>query len=407
MLRAMQARYVFPVAAPPIADGVVVIDGERIVEVAAADRVWARVPTEDLGNVAILPGLVNAHTHLEFSDLDKPLGKRGMSFPAWIRAVIAHRQQQSPNVAIGRKREAIARGLHESLASGTTTLGEIATAPLAAEPFRQTLMRGVIYLESLGFSDERIAEAMQRSVDFIAGPPVAKHWASGLSPHAPYSTPWQLVAALCGRWPVAMHLAESREELELLETHAGPFRQLLDDLGIWRDDAFPRSPGVFWYLQQLARSPHALVVHGNYLSDEEIAFVAQHGQSMSVVYCPRTHAYFQHEPYPLAKLLAAGVNVALGTDSRASNPDLSLLAEMRHVAQHQPIAPDVVLRLGTIHGALSLGMFAEVGSIESGKRADLAVVALPDGDARDPHDLLFATNLPCRATYWGGVPIVL
>src|SRR5205823_10181172 len=111
------------------------------------------------------------------------------------------------------------------------------------------------------------------------------------------------------------------------------------------------------YLQTLATAHRALVIHGNYLAADEIQLLAAHRDCMSVVYCPRTHAYFGHEHYPLSQMLAAGVRVAVGTDSRASNPDLRLLAELRYIARHHPAIPrDVILRQGTLAGAEALGI---------------------------------------------------
>ena len=123
----------------------------------------------------------------------------------------------------------------------------------------------------------------------------------------------------------------------------------------------------------------------------------------TVVYCPRTHAYFGHARHPLPRLMALGGSVALGTDSRASNPDLSLLAEMRHVARQFPeIAPTDVLRLGTLAGAQALGRDADLGTLAAGKLANLAIAELPPHDAADPHELLFDAALPVVATYFRG-----
>ncbi len=131
------------------------------------------------------------------------------------------------------------------------------------------------------------------------------------------------------------------------------------------------------------------MIHGNYLDNEEIEYIAGHSESMSIVYCPRTHAYFQHDRYPLAKMLAAGVNVAIGTDSRASTPDLNPLNELRFAAQqHREIDPSALLRMITASAAKALGRDAEIGTIIKGKFADLAVMRLPNFDAKDPHELL-------------------
>ncbi len=125
-----------------------------------------------------------------------------------------------------------------------------------------------------------------------------------------------------------MHLAESPEELRLLSHGDGPFRDLLADRSMWDESAIPAGTRPLDYLRMLAAAPKALVVHGNYLSAEELQFLATHAASMSLVYCPRTHGFFEHSPYPLRQALDLGVRVAIGTDSRASNPDLSLLAEL-------------------------------------------------------------------------------
>ena len=147
------------------------------------------------------------------------------------------------------------------------------------------------------------------------------------------------------------------------------------------------------------------MVHGNYLDAEEIGFLGDNAQRMSVVYCPRTHDWFAHRDYPLEKLLASGATVALGTDGRGSSPDLSLLAEMRFAAQKHPgVSLDVVLKMGTLFGARALGRETTIGSLVPGKQADLAIMALPDREAADPHELLFdpassVVGCYCRAGF--------
>jgi cytosine/adenosine deaminase-related metal-dependent hydrolase len=175
-----------------------------------------------------------------------------------------------------------------------------------------------------------------------------------------------------------MHLAESREELELLATHGGRMVEVLQSLGAWHPEAIPVGLRPRDYLQWLATAHRSLVIHGNYLATEEIQFLGGHRERMSVIYCPRTHAYFGHEPYPLERMLAAGVRVAVGTDSRASNPDLRLMEELRQIARRHPsVSPDVIWRMGTLSGAEALGIAHEFGSITPAKRARLAIVTLP------------------------------
>jgi cytosine/adenosine deaminase-related metal-dependent hydrolase len=188
---------------------------------------------------------------------------------------------------------------------------------------------------------------------------------------------------------MAMHLAESREELELLRDGTGPFQELLDERSMWDADAIPRASRPLDYLRMLAESPRALIVHGNYLDAGELSYLAAQRERMSLVYCPRTHDYFFHSPYPLGQALALGVRVALGTDSRASNPDLCLFDEMRHVARtHPTVDPQQVLRMGTLDGAESLGYQGQMGSITPGKRNELIAIPLSDASLDDPSEIL-------------------
>lgn len=399
--QALRARFVFPMHHPPIADGCVTIRADRIVAVGAEDP---GCPTHDLGNVAILPGFVNAHTHLEFSDLMAPLGRPGMPLPDWIRQVIAHRRAGIPTAI-----DNVGRGLRESLLAGTTLLGEIATIDWRENVTAagETIPDMVMFHESIGPTVERAASAAAAAAIFLAVESPLGKILQGLSPHAPYTVHPQLLTALValGRKydvPLAMHLAESREELQWIATGGGPFGELLRDFGSAESGPASRYPRVLDYLEQLSRAPRALVVHGNYLDAAEIEFVAGHAATMSVVYCPRTHAYFGHDPYPLAPMLALGVPVALGTDSRASNPDLSILAEMRHVAAHHPEIPTAkLLELGTVAGARALGLDAHVGTLELGKVANFTVVGL-DGEADDPHDLVLSRSARVTQTWLRG-----
>jgi cytosine/adenosine deaminase-related metal-dependent hydrolase len=398
--RTLKARWLFPVAGDPIADGAVTIEAGRIV---AVGKPQPGAAVEDLGNVAILPGLVNAHVHLELSDVAKPLGKRGMNLVEWIREVIAHRRQRGAASA-----DAVRRGIEEGVRYGTTTVGEIAQPDWRLEPFVDVGIQAVVFLELIAPTPERARAAMDWGVRHLDSAGRSQAFTPGLGPHAPYSVHPRLLRLVVElsrerRVAVAFHLAESCDELEYLQSGTGPLVNLLRELGAW-DAASSRQPlQPIDYLQELALADRALVIHGNYLDDEEIAFLARHADRMSLVYCPRTHDYFPHDAYPLEKALSAGVTVALGTDSRASAPDLSVLAEMRFVANRYPsVPPRTVLRMGTLDGARALGLDAEVGSLEPGKRADLAIVALGDRDAADPHELLLDPDLSVVATIVAG-----
>ncbi len=204
--------------------------------------------------------------------------------------------------------------------------------------------------------------------------------------------------------PLAMHLAESAEELEFLLNGNGPLRDLLDSRGIHDPAARPGNSRPIDELRALSQAHRSLVIHGNYLEEDEIEILASHHRRMAVVYCPRTHDWFDHPPYPLKKLLAAGAVVALGTDSRASSPDLSLLAEMRHVAATFPaIDRATILELGTLGGARALGRDAQIGTLAPRMRADLMAIRLPDDAPKaNPYELLLDADDPVVATWIRG-----
>lgn len=404
---ALKARWILPIEGAPIAGGVVSVEAGTIAAIGTDDPSRQLV---DLGNVAILPGLVNAHAHLEFSDLQRPLGRAGTTFPEWIREVVDFRRQRSESTEhlTRLKRDVVRQGANECLAGGTTTLGEITTTPVPEGVLPDAPLQCTMFHELIGLSEERADTALADLTTWLdaidrqnlTGRP-------GLSPHAPYSVSCGLLEKAISlsaekKIPLEMHLAESAEELELLASHSGPFVELFTEYGFWEPAAVPRGVRSLDFLKQLARAHRALVIHGNLLASDEISFLGDHADQMSVVYCPRTHAYFDHGRYPLVEMLDRGVTVALGTDSRASNPNLSLWEEMQFVARAFPELPrEQVLKLGTLAGATALGLGREVGSLSPGKQADFCVIGLSDRDA-EPHELILSEDSVVEATVCQG-----
>ena len=242
---ALKARLVFPVASPPLDGGVVTLLGDRIV---AVGRNETTVPARDLGDVALLPGLINAHTHLEFSNLTHPLGYRGIRLPDWIAEVVSRRRLESDQdgapLSVGRRLAAMERGVSESQGGGVTTLGNIVTWDDTDLVPSDGGVRWHEFRELMGLSGQRVAEQVLFAHEYLRTASSVKwRFAPGFSPHAPYTTALQLVDEIVEmsarhRLNVAMHLAESREELQLLETGGGPFRELLEKFGVWDNRAF-------------------------------------------------------------------------------------------------------------------------------------------------------------------------
>ncbi|WP_246151757.1 amidohydrolase family protein [Rubripirellula reticaptiva] len=356
--RIYTARWILPIASAPIEGGWIRINAERIVDV-SSDR--PPIDAIDLGNVAVLPGLVNSHTHLEFSDLSHPIGQPNVPLPTWIGKVVTQRGTTTNET----KNAAIEAGLRESAEAGVCLIGEI-TSPPCNYPVTPQTPAIVSLAEVLGLSDARSSER------FAAGLLHNEQKENGgWSPHAPYSTTWATIERCVAESarslrPLAMHVAESPSERELLSQGTGPFADALHAMGVWRDDLFPwGEPPFDSLIDQLALAHHALLVHGNDLRSAELQRIATY-KNLTLVYCPRTHAYFGYAPHPVAECLTAGIRVALGTDSRASNPDLNLWSEVQFLLNHRPdIDPAEVLKMATLNGATALGRL-EFGRIQPG-----------------------------------------
>ena len=368
--------------------GVLTIAGERIVRI---DPHGERRAELDLGDCAILPGLVNAHTHLDLTGM-RGLAPPGPDFTAWLRQVVSHRRQRTAE----QIQADIRAGLAECIRTGTTLLGDISSDGGSWETLAAGSIRAVVFRELLGLPEDRATSAWEVFHAWRAEHPSTSTCRLGVSPHAPYSARVSLYsAAAAAALPLATHLAETQAEEELLADHRGPFVDFLRGLGVWAPEGLARSAQ---HILDLCQGPTPTAfVHGNYLREESIP------DNGSIVYCPRTHAAFGHAPHPFRQLLRRGVRVCLGTDSLASNPDLDLLAEARFLLQKHPDTPgEVVLHMATLSGAQTLGWADETGSLEAGKSADLVVVPLDGARAQDPHQLVFASSAPVARVLYRG-----
>jgi cytosine/adenosine deaminase-related metal-dependent hydrolase len=286
--------------------------------------------------------------------------------------------------------------------TGTTLLGEIATSDWSSDQQVLAPVQCVVFRELIQRRSDELESKLAIARHHIATGQQTDRWFPGISPHAPYTTSPELVKGVARlstetHTPVAMHLAESFEEIELLASHSGPLANFLRELGVWDPSAVPRGIEAGDYLRMLADAHRTLIVHGNYLTAGDWGFLAARRERMSVVFCPRTHARFGHSAYPLADMLQQGVHVCLGTDSRASNPDLELFREIQHVAHNHPhVSPAEALRLGTLAGAEALGFQHKLGSITAGRRADLLALPLPEHDVAEPYELLMLAEGPPR-----------
>lgn len=396
-VRVLTARWVFPVASPPIADGAVAIRGGEILAVGRRSEVagsFSDPLQEDLGEAAILPGLVNCHTHLEIGGLGQPVADG--DFVEWVVALVKERREVLPAVQAA----AAQRGVQDLLGSGTTCVGEVSSTGQSLSPLLQAGLRGVVYREILGLPPEEAearCDAAEENVQRMQAAVRGGRLRIGLSPHSPYGLSEELFGA-CDRWlrssglPCSIHVAESRDEVKFLATGAGRIpRRLYPAVGCAIPPQRGRAESPVGYLGGLgALLWRPLLAHAVHVDGADIRRMLESG--VSVAHCPRSNARLSEGVAPVPEFLRQGIPVGLGTDSLASVPTLDLWDEMRAALEVHGgrLAPEQVLGMATLGGAQALGLEESVGSLAPGKRADLIAVAAEAVEAVDPVGSLIA-----------------
>ena len=403
--RVLRAKWVLPIDQPPIEGGWIEIDGGHIRSVG---RGAVPGPADDLGHTAILPGLVNAHTHLELGWLSGHVPPAA-SLVEWIRVLLRERGTP-PADPDPRTAEAIRQGVAEARATGTVLLGDVSNTLATPAVWRATGAEGTVFHEVLGFNAKEPAAVVANAWERIASadasdagrepgaradrveratavePPIQYSVAA----HAPYSVSPDLFRAIASarrRTPLTVHLAESAEEIEFLMTGRGPFRTLLDDLGVWnRSWQVPRCDPVEYLKRVNYLHRGCLFVHAVHLGPPALERLRD--EDAVIVTCPRSNEWVGAGMPPLAHFYASGARVAVGTDSLASVGSLNLFDEL---AAMRRMAPEVtaasLLESATRIGADALGRSRQFGTIAAGKRAALVAVRVPDG-VRDVEECL-------------------
>ncbi|HEX5042688.1 MAG TPA: amidohydrolase family protein [Candidatus Polarisedimenticolaceae bacterium] len=395
------ARHVLPVTGRPLRDGAVLLAGDRIVAVGAREAIVTQAgdgaAVTDLGEAALLPGLVNAHVHLELSWMggaEPPAG----GWIAWLEDLLERRDA----VTAAQSEAAAEAAIAAMEARGTVAVGEVTNTGFTALPLARSRLHAVVFLEVLGFKPGDAEGALRQAavrLDALESDPDVR--AAGprlrlaLTAHAPYSVSSPLLKALAGRAaaaaaPLSIHVAESEAELAFIQGQGGPLRDLLIRRGRWDGNGallgHPAASGPVELLDRLgALSPRTLAVHAVHLGARD--FPRLQARGVTVVTCPRSNRRLQVGVAQVPRLLSSGIPVALGTDSLASAPDLDLFAEMAALRQEHPgLAPAAVLRMGTLNGARALGLEESFGSIAPGKSARLLQVPVPPGE--DPLEVV-------------------
>jgi cytosine/adenosine deaminase-related metal-dependent hydrolase len=409
----LRARVVLPIATPPIENGAVLIFRDRIVVAGP----WKDFPSKlksadrgkilDLGDSILLPGLVNAHCHLDYTGM-AGLWPSPKKFTDWIPRMLAAKAEWS----YSDYARSWVNGAKMLLHSGTTTVADIEAAPeLLPEVWEATPLRVISFLELTGVRSRREpVDIIGEAVDMINSLGHSR-CSAALSPHAPYSTTPELLS-LSARvtkeknLPVAVHVSESEQEFDMFTHARGEMFDWLKKNGRDNSDCGLGTP--FQLLERAGLiGKNLLAIHANYLDDSDFKLLS--GRGASIVHCPRSHEYFQHRKFPLEELLSAKINICLGTDSLATvakngkeELDLSMFQEMQALARTYPqLPPQSILKMATVNGARALGMAGKMGELSNGACADLIAIPFSDNTTGATQAAINHSG-PVRASMIGG-----
>lgn len=403
-----RARWIVPIESSPIEDGCIAVEAGVIKYVGPYDagrlRNFQTSTVHDLGDQILLPGFVNAHTHLELTCYDGKIS-RGPLWP-WLGKVVE--LCRAPD-AKAMQLDAVRAGANESLAAGVTCVADISRTGANVEVLKQFPLRKVCYLELISRARlppndaNSLVEVYEGFKPFADGDRLRL----GVSPHAPYSVTMKDLVdvadwVLSHRVPLTMHLMESTEEAAWL---AGDSDAIPPE--IRRSDWIGRANSTFiaWLGQSSFAEIHPLFAHVNYATDDDLNRLSI--MKANVVYCPRAHEFFGHSPHRWQEMLAAGINVCVGTDSKASNDSLSILDELRFLQRRaSQFSPATLFEMGTLRGAKAIGFADVIGSLVPGKRADFITIPLDRNGSNDPVINILDSNEISSGVWIDGISVL-
>jgi len=374
-----------------IPDGAVALDGDRIVAAGPRAEVEARHGEGERRDAILLPALVNAHLHLELSHMaGAVVGAEGL--PAWIELFVSARLRARERDAA----PAMTMGAEDLVRAGVAAVGDVSNTLASLAPLGAAGIAGTVFHEVFGTTPKRLAHAVADALEFRRAAPAP---APGLrvvtSPHAIYSTFHPALVELLRAGPGSIHLAEDPAERAFVSSAAGGFAALVARMGGRAEDIVPRArSAVALVAPHLA--PHHLAVHCVDLDDEDIALLR--GSGATVVLCPRSNVFIGGRLPRLDALLAAGVPLAIGTDSLASCPSLAPLADAAALRRAFPAIPASRIVPLLWNGA-AVGA-PHVGALLPGRAPGLLAAPLRDARVEDPFELLVAFGTEERPFEW-------
>jgi aminodeoxyfutalosine deaminase len=345
----------------------------------------------DLGDVAVLPGLVNAHTHLELSYLRDQVPPASQ-FVTWIRGVMKARRER-PDPSGAEILDAVDDAIGEAVACGTAIVGDISNTLVTFGPLARSSLAAVVFYELIRFNAPDPAGVVAKAMTDLGALAQTERVRAGLAAHAPYSVAPLVMRAIrqaVDRDPVmpcSIHLSESVEEVEFIRTGEGPWRALLEEIGSWDPAWVPPGGTPVQFLDDSGfLGGRLLAVHGVQMTTADLDRLVAHDTTL--VTCPRSNGHTGAGAPPIEDFYNYGVKVAIGTDSLASSPDLNVFSELATMRALAPtVSAGALLDSATRQGARALGFDADYGTIEPGKSARLLAVSIP-ADTDDVEEYL-------------------
>ena len=382
-------------------NGALLIDRGSIQAYGSANSIIGRFSHHDvlhLQNAVLMPGLVNSHSHIELPPLLDSI--RAQRYSDWVlNLILAKRSLNRQDYA-----SAAIKNTRTIIQTGTTTIGEICTHGVSTTHLKKSGLRAVVFREVIQLESGK-GQGARRLIKTRPDSPSVKY---GFSPHTPYTVSESMLhvinrLAKKSNKRLAMHIAESKDEVRLLQRKKSGLERLYQ-FAHWDMGWAPRGSSSFEYLDRIGfLSPRLLAVHAVQVNDEDIRLIKT--SKTSVAHCPRSNKELGVGKMPLKKFLDARITVGLGTDSLASSPSLNMWDEMRYaykIHRQDGVSAEDIFRLATIGGAKALGWDKEIGTIEPGKKADIIAVPLPKKNTGDLYSDLLRETKSCIMTMVSG-----
>lgn len=395
-----RCRHLVSMDRPPLEDGGLVVSGGKVLATGRFDDLLPGHAGQvvDLGDVIVLPGLINAHCHLEYTQM-RNLNLTQRSFAKWIQRINAAKRNLSDDDYL----DGIRQGAAELLRHGTTSVLNIESYPELLVRLPELPLRVWWFYELIDIRLRQHSRESMHGAMMVFDEPTQDRVRHGLSPHAPYTASKRLYqlsrdAARVAGLPLTTHIAESSEEMTMFRDGSGPLFDFLCQLG-WRADGVGGRTPFQYAVENEMIAPDALLVHLNELDDSDLELIPRFtaGGALQVAHCPKSHRFFGHRAFCYEELVGLGANISLGTDSLASNDSLDLFAEMRAFAQiHPRVSAERILEMVTINPAKSLHLENSLGRLIPGAFADAIAIPAP----KNPRDIFEAILHYDRTVTW-------